>query len=156
MGQDSTHPPPARRPLGRRAVFLAMFGTIYAALGVTISAWPTPRFTELGTVGTVLDSPWWGAMWLLAGLTAVGVASRSVITRSRDDGVGFVALLVPPALWTVFYAAAVVVRLTTPNVDGPPRSLTAVVVWSLAWSVVLLVSGWPDPDDTRSASTGKR
>lgn len=146
-----------RRRFSRRGVFLAVFGIIYVALGATIAFWPTPRFSTLGPiVGAFLDSPWWGGMWLIGGAAALAVAARTAATGSRDDAMGFVALLVPPAVWTLFYIGTVAVWAATAGAAGEPRSLTAVVVWSLAWSVVLLVSGWPDPDDTSPPGPGRR
>jgi hypothetical protein len=133
------------RRFGRRGVFLAMFGAIYLAVGVSVAGIENRRFGSINPfAGPLLDSQWWGVMWLTAGLTALVVAVRR--THRFGDGPGFVALLIPPAFWTIFYAASVVVYLTTDGEFGTIRSISGVAVWSIVWSVILLVSGWPDPD----------
>jgi hypothetical protein len=135
------------RRFGRRGVFLAMFGAIYLAVGVSVATIESQRFSSIAPfVGPLLDSRWWGLMWLAAGFTALGVGARR--TLRFGDGPGFVALLVPPAVWTIFYAASVAAFVATGGDFGNIRSVSGAMAWSIVWSVVLLVAGWPDPDRT--------
>lgn len=136
------------RRFGRRGVFLMMVGALYVATGAITLAVDIRRF-GLPVFGAALDSPLWGIMWLLGGLAAIVVG----LARPRPDGPGFVALLVPPAIWTILYLASLVTWLASGGTAGRLTSLAGVVVWSITWTVVLVVSGWPDPSDER---TGQR
>lgn len=127
---------------GRRGVFLLMFGTIYLIIAANLILVPIPRFADVAVVGALLDSPLWAGMWLVGGGLSVGYG----LARSRrvHDEAGFVGLLVPPAVWTIFYGASFLSWAVTQGQFGSVRSLSGVAAWSIAWTVVLLISGWPE------------
>jgi hypothetical protein len=130
------------RQFGRRGVFLIMFGLIYLCFGGISFVIDSPRFDDIPLIGHILDSPWWGVMWLVGGGVAVGVG----IARSRGvhDGPGFTALLVPPVVWSAFYALSTITFIASGGVLGRILSLPSLLVWSVVWTVVLLIAGWPD------------
>lgn len=134
---------PRRRRLGRRGTFLLLFSGIYVAAGVGTLVADANRFDLLPVIGPALDTPWWGLMWLAAAVVAAVVA---LARPRRGDGAGFVALLVPPGLWSLFYLASLTAWLVSGGELGRLTAITGAAAWSVAWSVVLLVSGWPDPD----------
>jgi hypothetical protein len=131
--------------IGRRGVFLAMFGALYAAFGATLMTIPADRFGNPPPgFEALFEVGWWGIMWILCGVVACGVGFLR--PRFRDDGPGFVALLIAPAMWSLLYAGAVALSLCTDGRYGTTRGTAGVVVWVLCWAVVLLVSGWPEED----------
>ena len=135
------------RWLGRRSTFLALIAAIYAVVGLGVLVIPTTRFA----VGPLLDSPWWGLMWLAAAAVAGGVAVRR---RGPDrDWPGFAALLGPPVVWTAFYLVSVAAAVLTGGEFGQLRSVTGVAAWTIDWATVLLVAGWVDPDGRPEPST---
>jgi hypothetical protein len=132
------------RTFGRRGVFLIMFGLVYVAIGVSAVSIPSQRFSAIPVMGPFLDNQWWGVMWIAAGVIAtVNGAYRS---RSAADGPGFVALLCPPGVWSIFYATSAVTWFATSGEFGRVNSISGAAVWALVWLVVTLVSGWPDAD----------
>jgi drug/metabolite transporter (DMT)-like permease len=143
-------PGPMIRKFGRRGVFLMMFGTIYACMGAAVLLIPGERFSDIAIVGSILDSNLWGVMWAGGGVVAWVVGMRRA--RGALDGPGFTALLVPPAVWSTFYTASVVSWLFT-GTHGSIRAVPGLAVWVLAWSVVLLISGWPEADPTMPGPT---
>lgn len=133
------------RNIGRRGVFLVMFGAIYLVFGVSVLSLSSRRFSDISPiVGPLLDDNLWGVMWIACALVAIttGVRRR---WDPRTDGMGFGALLIPPAAWTIFYAASVVAYFATNGQFGRANSFSGMAVWSIVWFVILLVSGWPEP-----------
>lgn len=142
------------RRYGRRGVFLLMFGMIYLVVGMNILLIPAPRFAAVAAVGAVLDSPLWGVMWVSGGALAVGFALAR--PRRVHDEIGFIGLLVPAFAWTIFHTVSLLSWAFTGGEHGSPRSLSGVAAWSFVWTVVLLISGWPDsePVDTTHGESG--
>jgi hypothetical protein len=132
------------RNWGRRGVFLVMFGIIYVIMGANILFVLGDRFDDVPVVGDMIDSHWWGLMWLVGGLVAIG--NGLARARRAYDEAGFLGLLIPPFVWTLFYAASLAVWFGSAGLFGNIRSLSGVAAWSVAWSVVLLISGWPDTE----------
>lgn len=134
---------------GRRGVFLLMFGLIYLLVGVNVLIVDAPRFASVAVLGPLLDSQLWGLMWIVGGGLAVGYG----VARSRQvhDGVGFGGLLVPATVWTIFYVVSFASWVGTGGEHGSPRSLSGIAAWSFVWTVVLLISGWPDPAPVAAA-----
>jgi drug/metabolite transporter (DMT)-like permease len=141
------------RQFGRRGVFLIMFGLIYLCFGATSFLIDSPRFDDIPLIGRFLDSRWWGIMWVVGGgvSVAIGVARG----RGAHDGLGFTALLVPPVVWSAFYAISAITFLASGGTTGRILSLPSLLVWSVVWTVVLLIAGWPDttrPEHAGSSS----
>lgn len=126
--------------LSRRGVFLMMFGAIYGVIGaVTLAGPERTRFFHLfGLLSQVVNSDWWGLLWIVCGLLALvaGVATIGYRPGEVRDAYGFTALLIPPGAWTAFYAASMVGFLIG---DGQHRSPVAILLFTLAWLVVYLV-----------------
>lgn len=139
------------RSFGRRGVFLMMFGFVYLLIGVTSLALPAQRFASIPVIGPILDHQLWGLMWVVGGLVAV--ANGALRFRARADAAGFVALLIPPGVWSIFYATSVVTYVATGGQVGRIESIPGAAVWALVWLVVTLISGWPDAD--LDATAGK-
>lgn len=74
---------------GRRGVFLALFGVVNILLGIAyiLPSQPTSSVQFLLDLGVPMG--WWGAVWMLSGLIAIGSAFR---TPPGADKWGFVAL----------------------------------------------------------------
>jgi len=143
MRLDGT-PGPLIRMFGRRGVFLMMFGLVYVAIGVSYLSLRSQRFTAIPVIGPILDDPAWGLMWIVGGLVAT--VNGALRIRSRADAPGFVALLIPPGVWSIFYATSVVSYVATAGDTGRINSISGAAVWALVWLVVTLISGWPDAD----------
>lgn len=125
-----------------------MFGVIFACVGGSVLIINARRFSDISpVVGPLLDSNAWGILWIGCGLVSVIAGVRRA--WSAGDGPGFGALLIPPAVWTIFYAASAVAWFVTGGEFGRVNSITGAIVWSIVWFVVLLVAGWPETDRRR-------
>jgi hypothetical protein len=120
---------------GRRAAFLVTFGALYIGVGTNFLITEQSRFAAIPAFGVILDSRWWGLLWLAGGLVALGTAGIG-----RRDGPGFAGLLVPAGLWVIFYAATVIFRF---------GALGGLLVYVLTVVTILIVAGWPDAPLTR-------
>lgn len=137
------------RAIGRRGIFLVMFGLIDVIVGVSVFGLKLRRFSDVSPdIGPILDSPGWGLMWVGAGLVAVGVGVHRA--RRPGDEVGFGALLVPPAVWTIFYTLSLVSYLLTGGEFGRIAAVSGIAAWSFVWSVIMLIAGWPEADQRRT------
>ncbi|WP_328860878.1 hypothetical protein [Streptomyces sp. NBC_00306] len=88
--------------LGRRGTFLAILGIGKTCFGVGfIVQPPSTRGLELLTDRCPLSA--WAWVWILAGL----VTFASAWLRIGRDGYGFIAAMIPPALWATAYTSAV-------------------------------------------------
>lgn len=148
MHLDGT-PGPLIRRFGRRGVFLMMFGLVYVVFGGSVLSIAMPRFAAVAMLGSFLDSSAWGVMWVVGGVVAM--VNGFYRYRSHADAPGFTALLVPPVVWSIFYATSAVSYVATGGVFGRITSISGVAVWALVWLVVTLVSGWPDADSATHA-----
>lgn len=126
--------------LRRRGAFLLTYGLIWVAYGVAIGTDPATPFVLLNGFGSVLDSGLWAALWCGCGLAAAAGALR----RPRSDALGYNALLLPPAVWSLAYAWAGVLWLGSAGAMGSGRAWASAVIWSSAVVSVLIVAGWPE------------
>ncbi|WP_330236168.1 hypothetical protein [Streptomyces sp. NBC_00566] len=133
--------------LGRRGTFLLIIGAGEACWGFSFLADPpSPRGLELLTSHCSLRH--WAWLWITAGL----VTGASSFLRVGRDRYGFVAALIPPTVWAVAYAAAVV--------DGTYSRGAYVAVWYLTShvGVILWAASVPEhsvPHLPRAARKGK-
>lgn len=135
---------------GRRGALLGLYGLIWLVIGLALMSTPT-RFGNLGPVITAVnESPWPGAGWMACGATAIVMALHP---RSVADGAGFVALLLPPLVWTAGYGISWVLGLATANVYGSGHSWYGALVWVSEVVMVLITAGWPDPALTPAVSS---
>lgn len=139
-----------RRSNGRRRMILGLIGLIWLAYGwgqLTSPAVSTKLFGHLPSLLDVILSDHRSALlWVICGL--VGIAAAVLPRRHMADAYGFNALLIPPLAWTVLSGCSWLIFVITRGEFGSPRSWVSAVIWSLAVTVLLITSGWPDPDDT--------
>ena len=133
--------------LRKRGTFLVMFGLLYLLVAANVAFGSAARFESVPLVGPWLDHPAWWLLWGGAGVLAVVSALRRDRNGQARDAAGFVALLIPPALWTLFYVASVIAWLT--GTGGSPTAAGGALAYAFTWSVVMLAAGWPNPPDTR-------
>ncbi|WPO74042.1 hypothetical protein [Streptomyces sp. KN37] len=91
------------RRLGRRGDFLLILGVGKACWGVSFLVDP-PSTQGLRLLTSVCDIQHWAWLWICAGLVTAG----SAFLRVGRDRYGFVAALIPPIVWAVAHAVAVV------------------------------------------------
>lgn len=92
-----------RKQLGRRGTYLLIIGLGKICWGASFIVDPP------GTQGLQLLTRWcsiqhWAWLWILAGL----ITTASAFLKVGRDGWGFVAALVPPAVWAIAYLSAVI------------------------------------------------
>lgn len=95
-----------RKQLGRRGTFLLIVGLGKTCWGVSFIVDPP------STQGLQLLTRWgpgfciehWAWLWITAGL----ITTASAFLRVGRDGWGFIAALVPPAVWAIAYLFAVI------------------------------------------------
>lgn len=140
---------PGAARFGRRTLILLHGGGAWLIFGWAIYTIPVHRFSgpsEVGLVLSWLDSPLTGLLWLAGG----GLAIVNAPLRKRWGGrdvIGFVGLTVPPIVWFLAYLWSAIVYLVPGGAVGTDRSVVGLVNWYLVSAFVLVVAGWPDPDD---------
>lgn len=126
---------------GRRGVFLAIFGVIYVAIGLSY-VFPA---SDSPVRHSMAWMPWWsplwlcGALWLGAGFVA-GVAAFQPLPRDRF---GFEALSGVATGWTIAYVISW-------GVGDAPRGWVSAMLFALVGAAVLTVSGMLNPPQLRS------
>ncbi|MFC5144305.1 hypothetical protein [Streptomyces aureoversilis] len=93
-----------RSLLGRRGTFLLIIGIGKMCWGAGFLLAPQPSPQGLALLTDVAPLHCWAWIWLLAGAVTAGCAFVQV---GRDKA-GFVTALIPPGLWAIAYATAVV------------------------------------------------
>lgn len=140
----------AFRIFGRRGLFLLLFGIVWLSYGIALLSIDDqpPRFTMRNhpvPVLSWLDHQYSGIVWVLGG--ALGILAALFRThRHGRDAAGFNALLFPPFVWVLGYTWSTFGYIIT-GVYGRPTAVTGCLVWLIATSAILVVAGWPDPDD---------
>lgn len=122
-----------RQRLGRRGIFLLILGVGKTCWGASLLFDPpNPRGLELLT--NVCSLRHWAWLWITAGLVTGG----SAFLRVGRDRYGFVAALIPPTVWAIAYATAVV--------NGTYSRGAYVAVWYLTShvGVILWASSVPE------------
>lgn len=125
---------------GRRGTFLAIFGVIYAAIGLSY-LFPPPESSIRRSLAWI---PFSGALdviglaWIIAGIAA-GFAAFQTVPRDR---VGFEALAGVAFGWTVL-------NLTSWALGYAVRGWVSALVFSALGAAVLTVSGMLNPPHGR-------
>lgn len=137
--------------LGRRGLMLLLLGLAYTSIGFGFVLVPQERFSAPGPGGLlqVLDSPWFGFLWVAGGLVAC--ASGFARARTGHDAVGFNGLVVPAFVWAAFYAWSFLANVVSGGELGRPNTWIASVVYAALTAIVLFLARWPDPDDPHAA-----
>ncbi|MEU6990416.1 hypothetical protein ABZ953_07095 [Streptomyces sp. NPDC046465] len=92
-----------RRRLGRRGAFLLILGVGKTCWGASFLVDPPPT-QGLQLLTSVCDIQHWAWLWISAGL----VTLASAFVRIGRDLAGFVAAVIPPAVWAIAYTVAVI------------------------------------------------
>jgi hypothetical protein len=138
-----------KRHLGRRGTFLLILGVGKTCWGAGFIVEPQQNPQGLELLTDVCPLHCWAWLWIGSGLITAG----SAFLRVGRDGFGFAVALVPPAVWAIAYAAAVV--------SGTyPRGLW-VAIWYLTShvGVILWAATVPEhsvPPPPRRARRGTR
>lgn len=90
--------------LGRRGAFLLIVGVGKACWGAGMLVDP-PQTTGLHLLTRMAPLHYWAWLWVIAGL----ITTACAFMRVGRDRWGFVAALVPPAVWAIAYLSAVIV-----------------------------------------------
>jgi hypothetical protein len=139
---------------GRRKLILLHCGAVWLITGWAILAAPQiSRFSKPGAGLAILDNPQWGLLWVVGGILAIVNAIFRKFVNGRDV-VGFAGIVTPPVLWLVFYILSAIAYVATHGQAGSSRAGFGVLTWYLVWAFVLIVAGWPDPDDPDIAHPG--
>lgn len=144
------------RELGRRGFLLILFGLLWIAFGVGVIVTPQPRFSGPGPevpILHLLDMPISGALWIVAGI--LGVTAGLTRRRTRGhDAAGFNVLLAPVMLFLLGYLWSFATWVLTGE-SGKETAWVSAVVWLIVCAFILLVAGWPDPDDPAVHDNGR-
>jgi hypothetical protein len=89
--------------MGRRGAFLLILGIGKTCWGVSFIVDP-PDTQGLQLLTRWCDIEHWAWLWILAGL----ITSASAFLKIGRDRWGFIAALVPPAVWAIAYLFAVI------------------------------------------------
>lgn len=142
------------RFFGRRGLALLYFGGLLALIGLGVLLQPQSRFTPPPgstdaprvTPLTLLDHPMLGLLWIAAGLAAI-VGSTLRKARGGSDAWAFNSLLAPPFLWFLGHVWSFVAWLMSGGDLGRATGWVSAVVWFSFSAFIILIAGWPDPDD---------
>lgn len=139
------------RFFGRRGGILFLFGLAWTVLGLGFILINTNRFSNptdppVGSVLVALDDELVGLLWLVGGLIAL---VNSLVRRrfGNEDAIGYAALTVPAMAWMSFYTLSYTSYLVSDGEYGRQGALIAIPVYAIISTVLVMISGWPDPSD---------
>jgi hypothetical protein len=93
-----------------------------------------------------MDSPLWGWMWIVGGVLAVIDAPLRKRRHGRDV-IGFMGIVTPPVVWFFAFLWSSLAVAIPGGQAGNARSPFGLGAWYLISVFVMIVAGWPDPDD---------
>lgn len=139
---------PGTNRFGRRKLVLVHCGSVWLLTGWAVMVDPIERFSRPGPGAELqfLDSPHWGVMWIAGGIFAF----VNAIVRKHIDGrdvFGYAGIVTPPFVWLIFYLWSAALHLFSRGELGNSRAPLGALTWYLISAFVLIVAGWPDPDD---------
>lgn len=119
--------------LGRRGGFLTAFGAAWLVIGLGLVTAPAqvPPAT-LMHVGLHI----WGGVWICCAVIALAAAWFP--HQSKADMVGFLALMLPDAVWLGGH-------LTRWLDDPSSRAWLAAAVWAAIFAAIFVGAGWREP-----------
>lgn len=130
--------------LGRRGTVLLVLGCVWIVYGWAVHT--TPH--SVGALGILdkLPTGVWVAMWVASGL--VGIAHCG--TPRARDGLGFTALVIPPAvwafgLWWTWLAYLLPALWPFSLLPGNPYGWAGGIIWTGLTVVIVTVAGWIEP-----------
>jgi hypothetical protein len=129
---------------------LILMGVLWTVYGLTLVLYPNapPRFSEQGNpipILSLFDLPGIGWLWGIAGVVAIAVALCRRYYAGHDAW-GFNALLVPSTVWTLAYLWSDLLWIFTGHY-GRSTSGSGATAWLIVCTFIVLLAGWPDPDD---------
>lgn len=137
-----------RKQLGRRGHFLLILGIGKTCWGAGMVVDP-PTTAGLQLLTRIAPLHCWAWLWVIAGC----VTTVSAFLKIGRDRFGFVAALVPPAVWAIAYLAAVM--------SGEFSRGAYVAIWYLTshvgvimWAATVPEHSVPKPPRTRRAEGG--
>lgn len=136
-----------RLHIGRRGVVLATIGAVWTVVAYAVAtARPTAESRGSGRFELpFFDAPWWSLLWAIGGVGAIAVAILRA--RGHDDVLGWLAAVIPPILWCVFYLWSWLWWVATEGTDGTARGWSGAVVYALVAGLIRTVAGWEDALD---------
>lgn len=139
---------PGTLRFGRRTLILLHCGCTWIIFGWAIYTIPVERFSKPGPGGALelMDTPWPGVMWAIGGALAVTNALFRRRWHGRDV-LGFTGMVTPPVIWFMAYLWSAIAYTVTSGAAGNPRAGVGLLTWYLTSAFVLIIAGWPDPDD---------
>jgi hypothetical protein len=130
--------------LGRRGTLLSLLGLGYGLYGAgQFLSGPSTRFGDLGPLTGAINSHAIGWLWIVGGGIGFIVGLRP---RREQDGPGFVSVFIPLAVWSCLYHVSWITGAFTDDTFGNSRAWVTSIVWSVQTLVILVISGWPDPE----------
>ncbi|MFJ8208082.1 hypothetical protein [Streptomyces sp. NPDC096033] len=122
-----------RKRLGRRGHFLVIIGGGKTSWGAGMIVDP-PSTPGLSILTSAAPLHCWAWLWIVAG----AVTMASAFVQVGRDGIGFIAALVPPAVWALAYATAAL--------DGEFSRGIFVAVWYLTSHVGVIMWAAATPE----------
>lgn len=133
-----------RLHVGRRGVFLALFGAVYLLIGYSYLAVPKESLPAvkhgLRLAVNIAPLQVYGWAWIATGAVAV-VSGLFTLTSTRRP-IGFAAAVLMPSLWVVIYLAAWLA-------GDVPRGWVSAALFALIAAAVAVVAGMTDPVGVR-------
>lgn len=118
--------------IGRRGTALVLLGSIWVLFGIS----------SLALDGTTTTALAVGIAWIVTGTIAI----MSANSRQGHDAAGFLALYVMAAWGALNHLADVVLWIVPDGTPGDPRGTLGVLVWAAVLALIVLVSGWAEPE----------
>jgi hypothetical protein len=142
------HRIPGTQRFGRRTLILLHVGFIWILIGWATLSIPVARFSSPGSTGLLhaMDSPLWGYLWIVGGTLAVIDAPLRKRRHGRDV-IGFMGIVTPPLVWLAAFSWSAAAFVVTHGHAGNGRSASGAAAYYAISVFVLIVAGWPDPDD---------
>lgn len=124
-----------RDRIGRRGTALLLVGGLEVVLGASrLLADAEER---------VLHLPAWTALlWLAGGVVAIVFAF--VRPGRVGDRPGYVALVIPPGLWSCLHVLSTALFYATDGALGDPYAFLTAAVYAAFTALVVLIAGWPE------------
>lgn len=127
--------------IGKRGVFLALFGIVYILTGKSLIDTPNSPVVQhvFRFALHVMPLTGYGIAWIACGVTALAYG----LIPNRRDTLGFAAASFMPTAWAFVYFTAWL-QLDVPGVQD---LLESTVTFALLAAAVAIVAGMPEPGE---------
>lgn len=127
--------------MGRRDAALLLYGGIWLAIGWSLASQPPSPIQRLGLsllINLAGGYERLGWLWIACGVVALLCAVVAAPGhRTEVEGVGFVALVVPPIVWAASY-------MVRGLLDWSPSLILPGLVYLAIVAALQLMAGWPE------------